>query len=270
MAHGRPSKHEIALIIINMMLLVIGLALIIVGGLVVRDVSSINKDHVRLVLDSITVGISKLGGLVSTLSILMILIGVLILAVTGLGLFGIFCRNKYMLITFAIIVLLLLIPQITVVSLWNKIETELQDKMIEALEKSYKDDTILNSNSLSKSWNFIFMTQNCCGVTRVDSTTNDFDKTSWCTTSGSCQATSSQIPRGCCKNITESTYTSAPATCYASVNPGTYHSKGCYGVIKGKMLSLTPSITGVIVTATFLQIVAGTFALWYSYQLKNG
>nr|XP_034299754.1 tetraspanin-16-like isoform X2 [Crassostrea gigas] len=225
MAHGRPSKHEIALIIINMMLLVIGLALIIVGGLVVRDVSSINKDHVRLVLDSIT---------------------------------------------FAIIVLLLLIPQITVVSLWNKIETELQDKMIEALEKSYKDDTILNSNSLSKSWNFIFMTQNCCGVTRVDSTTNDFDKTSWCTTSGSCQATSSQIPRGCCKNITESTYTSAPATCYASVNPGTYHSKGCYGVIKGKMLSLTPSITGVIVTATFLQIVAGTFALWYSYQLKNG
>lgn len=76
-----------------------GLALIIVGGLVVRDVSNINKDHVRLVLDSITVGNSKLGGLVSTLSILMILIGVLILAVTGLGLFGIFCQNKYMLIT---------------------------------------------------------------------------------------------------------------------------------------------------------------------------
>ncbi|XP_052675365.1 tetraspanin-15-like isoform X2 [Crassostrea angulata] len=224
MAHGRPSKHEIALIIINMMLLVIGLALIIVGGLVVRDVSSINKDHVRLVLDSIT---------------------------------------------YAIIVLLLLIPQITVVSLWNKIETELQDKMIEALEKSYKDDTILDSNPLSKSWNFIFMTQNCCGVTGVQSTTNDFDKTSWCTTSGSCQATSSQIPKGCCINITESTYNAAPSDCHASVNPGTYHSKGCYGVIKGGMLSLTPSITGVIVTATLLQIVAGTFALWYSYQSKN-
>lgn len=74
----------------------------------------------------------------------------------------------------------------------------------------------------------LFLKHSCCGVNPVVSTTNDFDQTPWCTTAGSCQATSSQIPRACCINITERTYTSAPASCYASVNPGTYHIKVVY------------------------------------------
>lgn len=71
----------------------------------------------------------------------------------------------------------------------------------------------------------LFFKHSCCGVNPVLTTTNDFDNTPWCTTEGSCQATSSQIPRGCCINITESTYNAAPTGCYASVNRGTYHSK---------------------------------------------
>ncbi|XP_078327036.1 uncharacterized protein LOC111126690 isoform X2 [Crassostrea virginica] len=63
---------------------------------------------------------------------------------------------------------------------------------------------------------------NCCAVHDVMGTTNDFDNTPWCTTSGSCQDTSSQIPRTCCKDVTLNNYTSAPSTCHASVNSGTY------------------------------------------------
>lgn len=70
-----------------------------------------------------------------------------------------------------------------------------------------------------------FSKRSCCGVDRVKSTTNDFDATPWCTTSGSCQATSSQIPKACCINVTENTFTLAPSGCHASVNPGTYHAK---------------------------------------------
>lgn len=271
MVHGCPSKHGIALIIINKMLLGMGLGLVIVGALVDTDGS--NTDHVRLVLNSITVteGSSKVGSLVNILSIPMIVTGVAILVVTWFSILGIVFRKKYLLITYAIIVFLLLIPQITVISLWNKTEQESQnkDKMIEALRMGYTHDTISNSNPLSKSWNFMFMTHRCCGVNPVRSTTNDFDQTPWCTTEGSCQATSSQIPKACCINISESTYNSAPATCFASVNPGTYYLKGCYDVIKKKMLPLTPSINGVIVTTILLQIVAGTFALWYSFQFQN-
>ena len=66
------------------------------------------------------------------------------------------------------------------------------------------------------------MKYDCCAVHEVNGTTNDFDNTPWCTTSGSCQATVSQIPRTCCKGVTLTNYTSAPSTCHASVSPGTY------------------------------------------------
>ena len=62
----------------------------------------------------------------------------------------------------------------------------------------------------------------CCAVREIQGTANDFDNTPWCTTSGSCQATASQIPKTCCKDVTQDDYQNAPATCHASVNPGTY------------------------------------------------
>lgn len=76
-----------------------GLGLIIVGALVDTDGS--NTDHVRLVLNSITVtvGSSTVGSLVNILSILMIVTGVVILVVTWLSLLGIILRKQYLLIT---------------------------------------------------------------------------------------------------------------------------------------------------------------------------
>ena len=90
-----------------------------------------------------------------------------------------------------------------------------------------KFDKIPQSSTLTclkfiiKQYNGIFK-HNCCAVHDVTGTTNDFDNTPWCTTSGSCQDTSSQIPRTCCKDVTLNNYTSAPSTCHASVNSGTY------------------------------------------------
>ena len=62
----------------------------------------------------------------------------------------------------------------------------------------------------------------CCAVQEVLGTNNDFDNTPWCTTSGSCQATASQIPKTCCKGVTPDNYQTAPSTCHASVNGGTF------------------------------------------------
>lgn len=76
-----------------------GLGLVIVGALVDTDGS--NTDHVRLVLNSITVteGSSKVGSLVNILSIPMIVTGVAILVVTWFSILGIVFRKKYLLIT---------------------------------------------------------------------------------------------------------------------------------------------------------------------------
>uniref|UniRef100_A0A8W8KQ19 Tetraspanin n=1 Tax=Magallana gigas TaxID=29159 RepID=A0A8W8KQ19_MAGGI len=98
----------------------------------------------------------------------------------------------------------------------------------------------------------------CCGVDPVLSMTNDFDQTPWCTTSGSCQTSRSNIPRTCCTGVDESTYSSAPASCHRNVTSGTYNAKGCYEALKEKLLSQSLSFiclaiaTFVIETATVI------------------
>ena len=82
--------------------------------------------------------------------------------------------------------------------------------------------TLTNLQFIISSTAFGNMKYDCCAVHEVNGTTNDFDNTPWCTTSGSCQDTSSQIPRTCCKDVTLNNYTSAPSNCHASVNRGTY------------------------------------------------
>ena len=69
---------------------------------------------------------------------------------------------------------------------------------------------------------FFSLQYDCCAVNEVIDTNNDFDRTPWCTTSGSCQDTASQIPKTCCKDVTKDNYDRASPNCYASVSVGTY------------------------------------------------
>ncbi|XP_065931021.1 tetraspanin-4 [Magallana gigas] len=177
---------------------------VIAGALALTDVSNINTDHTKPVLDSIPVGSFEAGSLVNSLSTLIIVNGAFILLIAGLGLFGACCQNKCMLVT---------------------VENEVKDKMVVSLKNNFKDDATTNSDSISNAWNYMFMTLDCCGVNPVVSTTNDFDVTSWCTTSESCQATSSQIPKTCCLNVDENTYTTAPTFCHSIVTTGTCNTK---------------------------------------------
>nr|XP_022325252.1 uncharacterized protein LOC111125579 isoform X2 [Crassostrea virginica] len=94
--------------------------------------------------------------------------------------------------------------------------------MVSELEKRYSSDNISSGDKYSQAWNNFFIQYDCCAVREVQGTTNDFDNTPWCTTNGSCHANTSHIPMTCCKDVTQDDYQNAPATCHASVNPGTY------------------------------------------------
>nr|XP_034304312.1 uncharacterized protein LOC117681898 [Crassostrea gigas] len=87
------------LIGINVVFFLMGLGLAIAGGLALSNLSNINTDHIKPLLDSIKVGSFQVGSMVNSLSILIIVIGVFILVVSGLGLFGACCQNKCMLVT---------------------------------------------------------------------------------------------------------------------------------------------------------------------------
>ncbi|XP_052720277.1 uncharacterized protein LOC128191941 isoform X2 [Crassostrea angulata] len=113
---------------------------------------------------------------------------------------------------------------------------QIKTTMFNLLEKNYTSDNISSSDAVSNKWNTFFIEYNCCAINQVQGTTNDFDSTPWCTTSGSCQATASQIPKTCCNYVSEEDYGSAPTACHSSVNPGTYKSN-CMMAIK--LLSVT-------------------------------
>eukprot|EP00105_Crassostrea_gigas_P005300 XP_011418853.1 PREDICTED: tetraspanin-1 [Crassostrea gigas] len=245
----------IVFLTINIIFCFMGLGLIIVGSLTFRNVSDINTDHIKSLLECIQ-AVSE----VTTLSIIIIIIGVVIFVFAALGFFGAYSKRKYILVEYANLVFMLLVMKIIVISLWltmkSEVETEIQSKMLESLKNNFVEDTVSSTNSFSNEWNYMFMKLDCCGVNPVVSTTNDFDATSWCTTSGSCQATSSQIPKTCCLNVDENTYTSAPSGCHASVNSGTYNAQGCYDALKEALLSYSSSILGLLFTTIFIEIFA--------------
>lgn len=113
---------------------------------------------------------------------------------------------------------------------------DLHDKMISSLKENFGSDNFTIGTNISFEWNNLFIDYECCGVNKVVGTTNDFDNTSWCTTSGSCQATASQIPKTCCKGFTKYDYQSAPNDCHSSVSSGYFYEKGCYSVIKKELI----------------------------------
>lgn len=134
---------------------------------------------------------------------------------------------------------------------------ELKNKLIVSLKENFIEDTVTNLDPISNAWNHMFMTVirfgiwikinkpllewflaikiiyaliffiklDCCGVNTVESTSNDFDQTPWCTTVGSCQDNTSQIPRTCCIDVNGMTYPSAPNACHTNVTSGTYNAK---------------------------------------------
>ncbi|XP_061165480.1 tetraspanin-16-like isoform X2 [Saccostrea echinata] len=172
------------------------------------------------------------------------------------------CINAVFL--YAVLVLVLLVIKVVAIALWftmkNDIESNLQNQLLDSLHKNFVSDSVSSGNDISNGWNMIFISLDCCAVGNVTSTTNDFDNTPWCTTSGECQLTNAEIPKACCVGVTETNYTSAPSSCFYNLNPGTYNTKGCYKVIvdllEQNITSNARSILGVGITIFLVEVLS--------------
>lgn len=205
------------------------------------------------------VGLIIVGRLAIDLSILNIIIGTVILVVAVVGLLGICREMKKLLLVYTIIVAVVFVIHIIFIALWitmiNKVDGELKNKLIVALKENFINDTVKNLDPISNAWNHMFMTLDCCGVNPVVSRSNDFDQTPWCSTVGSCKSNTSKIPRTCCIEVNEMTYPSAPSACHTNVTSGTYNAKGCFEVLKEKLLSQSPSSIGVIISIMLIEVI---------------
>ncbi|XP_061165317.1 uncharacterized protein LOC133174253 [Saccostrea echinata] len=110
----------------------------------------------------------------------------------------------------------------------------LKSDMFSSLVSNFVSDDISSVNATSNEWNMFFIDYKCCAVNPVIGTTNDFDTSPWCTMSGECQQTNSQIPKACCTGATRDNYQSAPNSCHSTVTSG-FNTQGCFDAIKEKM-----------------------------------
>ncbi|XP_062608728.1 tetraspanin-9-like [Saccostrea cucullata] len=257
---GRFGK--VLLIGINILFFLLGIGLLIAG--IVAKVNAI-ADEVLPALNKVELAGNDLGNVLNSVSILVIIIGAFIVVVAGLGLFGACCEVRCMLVTYAILVLLLLLMKIAAVILWFQMRKvfneETKEALLKSLQENFIDDSLNSTNDISNAWNYAFLTFDCCGVNRVQGTTNDFDLTPWCTTSGECQQTNAQIPKTCCVGVTESNYkTQAPADCYASVSKN-YNTQGCYDRFQELVQSSSAPVIGVAITVMVIELLGFVFAI---------
>lgn len=258
---GGHKLLGIVFLIMNLVLIGMGIGLIVVGILAKIEASIIETDNVKPLLDPILYDTLQAGSVAFGLSVLIIIIGALVLVITVLGLVPIISgKIRRLLLVYAIIIGAAGLSQAIFMAMWvplvrYKVEGDLKENLIATLNENFIEDTMSHIDPISNAWNFMFIELDCCGVNPVASTRNDFDSTPWCATSGSCQTGSSQIPRTCCIGVDENMYSSAPMSCHGNVTSGTYNAKGCYDVLKEKLLSQSPGYIGVVSTLYFIEII---------------
>lgn len=270
------KKRAICIFLYYIILCLLGVGWITTGSIILHNL--VLDSDVKNILNIITIFSLGLGDDIEILSGTIIAIGcvTVLYAVTKLVLH---CYNRWKgkhedqlsERTFKLICLFLVFlsgSTFIVVILWSHIHKKIQEDepkeyLLENLKKYFTEDADVVSDLVSfpNSWNKIFMELDCCAVNPVYSTTNDFDNTPWCTTSGECQQTNSQIPKTCCKDVTVSTYTSAQTNCHANVDRGTYNTKGCYEVLRSKIVCYSSAVIGVGVPL-LLFLVLGVFVAW--------
>ncbi|XP_061165476.1 uncharacterized protein LOC133174376 [Saccostrea echinata] len=254
---------------IDIILFLLGLGWMIIGAVILGTISS-NSD-INKILNIITILSNGVGDDIKILSVMLIVIGggTMMYAVFG---FVLFCikeekkneipsRWKTMHIIYPVIGVLLIVSTIVVLGLWSHIRIKFEEddpkiRLLENMRTYFTSDVVGNTDSFPNSWNKLFMELDCCAINPVFSKDNDFDPTPWCRERGECQQTNSEIPKTCCKGVTVNTYASAPSDCHASVDSGTYNSKGCYEVLRNKIDIYPSAVIGVGVPLFIFGIVA--------------
>lgn len=244
---------------------VLGATMFVIGIMAFKPAVDINTGDVRDLLVSITTSSFHVGIIFVFLIVFFTLSGLFLLMAVGYCTYGCCCKSgiDYRIYGFIVLVLSVVTGLIFAASLIVKIvvESKIQERMGESFKDNYVGDTLTSSNSISNAWNYMFMTIDCCGVNSVQSKTNDFDTTPWCTYSGTCQEGNSEIPKTCCLSVDEDTYLLAPNDCYASVTSGTYNTKGCYDALEDKVFKETTTISIVTGFSTVCAIINGVLAI---------
>lgn len=256
------------LVVLNILFFLLGLGILIVGIIMKVETDVFDKSEVIHTLNQVSFnGSLSLGDVAKGLSTFAICLGVFIVLISGMGLFGACCKVKCLLIMYAVLVIIIVIVQCVCIGLWvamkDQVDTTVKSKMNDVLNQYQGYST---THEVSVGWNLLFIGFDCCGVEAVHATSNnnEFAGSYWVNNGA---AGSKKIPPSCCSAATETNYaTYTEAACTDTITSG-YRTKGCYEKFNDFIDKYQYWAIGVSATLIVIEIIAVIAAFLICYQV---
>ncbi|WAR03553.1 TSN16-like protein [Mya arenaria] len=194
----------VVLVVLNILSLLLGVGIIIVGKYVDSEISK--NENVMELLELVDFGDFNLRTVVDALIIIIFIVGAFAIVLSLIGGIGAFFTLRVLLFLYIGIIILVIIVEIAVVSLWVKLLREvdyaLETLFLDLLKEytGFSDITVYTVG-----WDFIFILFDCCGVHPITASSNDFEtlpSAFW--TNG--DRGSDVIPHACCKDVAVDNY----------------------------------------------------------------
>ncbi|KAK6173885.1 hypothetical protein SNE40_017263 [Patella caerulea] len=241
----------IILISINILFMLIGLAVLIMG--VVFKVHFEPLEYAFL--DDSDKTDFNLSYAFTTLTYSLMVFGVFIILVALLGFSGAHFKSKIILVAYAVIVMIILVAEITVVTVavtrGTNAEKEIKDGLEDSLRKYKENDYGVSA----KAFNTIWSTFGCCGIDSY-ADFKDGNITDFCFHKDN---THKLIPVGCCKNVD---YEAAHRIdfkqyeeCLSNPTEDNAYLTGCYSELKDAVTQCSSVSIGVGIFILIVEVV---------------
>ncbi|KAL5019787.1 hypothetical protein ScPMuIL_002679 [Solemya velum] len=248
---------------LNTVLLISGIGILTAGVLMKYD-KAVISDEVLPLLRKIELSAFSLGDLISGLAITCLAVGTVLIVIVGLGILGVCCQSRCLLILYALVVALAMLAEIVAVGMWFFLREQLTDWLKAQFKTILNDYDGKESSELTVAWDTFFIVINCCGVNRI-SKYNDFTSSIWWSSRGS-----QEIPPSCCVGATSSNLAAYVNTnCTISPTPSNSHIDiGCYEQIHSTLETYSATFVAVSIVIATTEFVASLFAYLLYKEIK--
>lgn len=249
---------KLVLGIVNTLIFLVGLAMFIIG-LLIQTQPSLSKQALSLMLDKLKEVTAQAGVTIDTSSfsvadvaysfnIALIIVGIFLASVSVLGLIGIKCDVKVLLVAYFVITLLLFLAQITVVLIAvinrNTFDDMIKPQLRDSITQKFEG--IEGKHPVSVIWNGLMVYMHCCGVDSYD----DFTGAKKWTKTINNQQYPLITPVACCKTI------QSPFTCAITPTDSiSYWNTGCYSKVWDFIISNSGIVIGIAIGVLLAQLV---------------
>lgn len=228
------TAAKVILVVVNTLFLLFGLA-IAIAGLVFKFGGDLLKSDIKKVFENVKIDI--VGGvdlyqLVNSLATVFIVLGFIIVLIGFLGCFGACCQWRWMLVVYAILVMILLVAQLVIVIMFavfrNKVDDQFKNDLKKLLKEKYGSD-----QEYTNSFNSMFQSFQCCGIEKPS------------------DIPTLTLPKECCPNPD-------PISKTCTISTKLY--PGCYPKIESYISTYNGVFIGVGVAVLIFQLLCIIFA----------